>query len=220
MTSSDLKSASRTPIRARAQSKPFSLVILLAAIALVTWLSPADRVLGNLVKLVYLHGAIIQIALLTLVAAGLLGLAFLIWRRPAFVAWSQAVERTAFILWVLYVVTSAVSMARAWGGIAWFEPRWVFGLQMLVIIPVMQLAGLLLQDRRLVAGLNLAVALIMLFLRWRANLVLHPLDPIGASSSLAIKVAYYLLVLLMFLTAVQLSRWLVQAPAASSDQAA
>jgi len=216
MSSSDPKPATQAPALARAQTNLLSLVILIAAIALVTWLSPADRVLGNLVKLVYLHGAIIQIALLALVAAGLLGLAFLVWPRPALVAWSQAVERAAFILWILYVVTSAVSMARAWGGIAWFEPRWVFGLQMLVIIPVMQLAGLLLQDPRLAAGLNLAVALIMLFLRWRANLVLHPLDPIGASSSLAIKGAYYLLVLLVFLTAVQLSRWLLR----SSDQPA
>ena len=216
MSSSDPKPATQAPALARAQTNLLSLVILIAAIALVTWLSPADRVLGNLVKLVYLHGAIIQIALLALVAAGLLGLAFLIWPRPALVAWSQAIERAAFILWILYVVTSAVSMARAWGGIAWFEPRWVFGLQMLVIIPVMQLAGLLLQDPRLAAGLNVAVALIMLFLRWRANLVLHPLDPIGASSSLAIKGAYYLLVLLVFLTAVQLSRWLLR----SSDQPA
>ena len=216
MSSSDPKPATQAPILARAQTNLLSLVILVATIALVTWLSPADRVLGNLVKLVYLHGAIIQIALLALVAAGLLGLAFLVWPRPALVAWSQAVERTGFILWILYVATSAASMARAWGGIAWFEPRWVFGLQMLVIIPVMQLAGLLLQDRRLAAGLNLAVALIMLFLRWRANLVLHPLDPIGASSSLAIKGAYYLLVLLVFLTAVQLSRWLLR----SSDQPA
>jgi len=216
MSSSDPKPATQAPALARAQTNLLSLVILVAAIALVTWLSPADRVLGNLVKLVYLHGAIIQIALLALVAAGLLGLAFLVWPRPALVAWSQAVERAAFILWILYVVTSAVSMARAWGGIAWFEPRWVFGLQMLVIIPVMQLAGLLLQDPRLAAGLNLAVALIMLFLRWRANLVLHPLDPIGASSSLAIKGAYYLLVLLVFLTAVQLSRWLLR----PSDQPA
>jgi len=46
--------------------------------------------------------------------------------------------------------------------------------------------------------------------------VLHPLDPIGASSSVAIKVAYYLLVLLVFLTAVQLSRWLLR----PSDQPA
>lgn len=210
MRLTDLKLLTQSPTPARRRTLQGSLLILLTAIALVTWLSPADQVLGNLVKLIYLHGAIIQIALLALVVAGLLGLAFLVWRRPALVAWSQAIERTAFILWVLYVVTSAISMVRAWGGIAWFEPRWVFGLQMLVIIPVLQLAGLLLQEQRLVAGLNLAAALIMLFLRWRASLVLHPLDPIGASSSLAIKASYDLLLLLVFLTAVQLSRWLVQ----------
>jgi hypothetical protein len=210
----------RPPTSVQTPAIKRSLLILLAALALVTWLAPADRVLGNLVKLVYLHGAIIQVALLALLTAGFLGLSFLIWPRPVLLVWSQATERTAFILWILYVVTSAASMARAWGGIAWFEPRWVFGLQMLVIIPVLQLAGLLLQDKRLAAGLNLATALIMLFLRWRASLVLHPLDPIGASSSLAIKVAYALLLLLVFLTAVQLTRWLAQAPATSPDQAA
>jgi len=183
-----------------------SLVVLIAGIILVAWLAPADRVLGNLVKLVYVHGAIIQVALLTFAVAGVLGAVYLISKREVFYEWSQAAERAGLLVWVLYILTSAVTTILAWGGIAWFEPRWIFGLQVLVLAPAIHLGGSLMQNRRLLALLNVVVALVILFLLSRADLILHPPNPVGDSSSATIKLSYNLLLVLCGLVAVQVAR--------------
>ncbi|HJW83997.1 MAG TPA: hypothetical protein VJ754_06805, partial [Anaerolineae bacterium] len=123
-----------------------SLLILAAAIVLVALASPPDQTLGDLVKVVYVHGAVIQVALVTFVSAGLAGLAYLATGRAAFYEWSQALERAGLVLWIPYVVTSLVTMVQAWGGIAWFEPRWVFALQILIAAPLTQAAGALIKN--------------------------------------------------------------------------
>jgi heme exporter protein C len=182
-----------------------SLAVLIVAIILVAWFSPADKTLGDLVKLVYVHGAIVQVALLTFGVAGVLGLGYLTFGRAALYEWSQAAERTGIVLWVLYVVTSATVMKLAWGGIAWSEPRWVLGIQVMVVAPVVHLGGSLMQNRRITALLNAAVAGLILFLLYRARVVLHPLDPIGTSPSTAIKVSYDVLLVLWVLVAAQMA---------------
>ena len=183
-----------------------SLAVLAGIIAIVAWLSPADKVLGDLVKLVYVHGAIIQVSLLTFVSAGLLGAAYLLADRVELYEWSQALERAGLVLWVLYVLTSAASMILAWGGIAWFEPRWIFAIQILIIAPLVHFGGMLLQSRRVSAFLNAAMAGIILFLLSQARLVMHPLSPVSSSPTAGIKLAYYLLLVLWAVAAVQLAR--------------
>ncbi|OGO41673.1 MAG: hypothetical protein A2Z04_04310 [Chloroflexi bacterium RBG_16_57_9] len=185
-----------------------SLAVLLGVISLVAWLSPADKVLGDLVKLVYVHGAIIQVALFVFALAGLLGAAYLVTERAKFFEWSQALERTGILLWVLYILTSAVVMTRAWGGISWGEPRWIFGLQILVVAPIVHLGGILIQSRRVSAFLNVAMAGIIVFLLAQAQLILHPLNPVAASPNVEIKMSYNLLLTLWALTALQLARGL------------
>lgn len=183
-----------------------SLVALMAAIALAAWLSPADKILGDLVKLVYVHGAIIQVALATFALAGLSGAGYLLTDRVAFYAWSQALERTGLVLWVLYILTSVITMARAWGSIAWGEPRWIFGLQILIVAPVVHLGGMLMQSRRVSAFLNVLMGGIVLVLLSQARLILHPLNPVAASPTAEIHLSYNLLLVLWALAALQLAR--------------
>ena len=183
-----------------------SLLVLAAAIVLVALASPPDQTLGALVKIVYVHGAVIQVALATFVSAGLAGLAYLATGQAAFYEWSQALERAGMVLWVPYVVTSVVTMVQAWGGIAWFEPRWVFALQILIAAPLTQVAGALMKNPRLSALLNAGMAGLIVFLSSQARLIMHPPNPVGESDSAAIKIAYYLMLVLWALAAVQLAR--------------
>ncbi len=99
-------------------------------------------------------------------------------------------------------------MVRAWGGISWGEPRWMFGLQILVVAPVVHLGGALIQSRRVSALLNVAMAGIILFLLAQARLILHPLNPVAASPDVEIKMSYNILLVLWALVALQIARGL------------
>ena len=54
-----------------------SLLVLAVAALALAWAAPSDVTLAGTSKVVYLHGALVWTALLTLTAAGVLGLAAL-----------------------------------------------------------------------------------------------------------------------------------------------
>lgn len=183
-----------------------SMIFLAAAIGFVAWLAPAEKTLGEAVKFVYVHGAVIRVTLLAFVVSAGLGLIFLITRRVACSDWSQTVARTALVMWLAYVATSYVATMLTWGGIPSFEPRWIFTFQVLVLAPVFHLVGVWLKDRRIAALLNVALAALVLWLLSQAQLVLHPLDPIGTATTPAIRDFYAVLLVLCALFAAQLAR--------------
>lgn len=198
--------------------KPSSLtnmrttLLALGALVLITgivaWLSPRDRVLGDLVKLIYVHGALIRVAILTFAASGLLGVVFLALPRQPLLDWSQASARAAFVLWILYWLSSVLSMQLAWGGIAWSEPRFIVTTPVLIAAPAVQLGTWLVGNQRFTAFANALLAGVIIFSLTRAHLILHPLDPVGQSPSTEIRVAYYIIVTLTALIAWQLTRLL------------
>lgn len=179
----------------------------------VIWLSPADRTLGNLVKLIYVHGALIRVGLLAFAASGLLGAAYLALPQPGLLDWSQAVARAGIFVWVLYWISSVLSMQLAWGGIAWSEPRFVVTTPVLVAAPAVQMGTWLVGNRRFTAFANALLAGVIVFTLSRAHLILHPLDPIGQSPSIQVRVAYYLILLFTALATWQLARLLRESKA-------
>jgi hypothetical protein len=168
---------------------------LLAGLGLVLlallWLSPAERTLGQIVKLVYLHGALVRTAMVFFTISLPVNLVALFGGRNAWLAWGQALIWTAVTIWLLHTLFSTITTYAAWGVfIAWFEPRTRFTFTVaavgLLIIVIAHLVG---DDRFsalafvLLAGLTLALAP-------RLGAIQHPLDAIGSSSSNAIR-AYY-----------------------------
>ena len=96
----------------------------LAALAILFILSPSEKTLGDVVKLVYLHGALVRTGLLAFSIAGILGAIALASGRSWAIEWGRAVGHAALIVWVLYAVSSMVVTYLAWGvAIAWGEPR-------------------------------------------------------------------------------------------------
>ncbi len=168
---------------------------LLAGLGLVLlallWLSPAERTLGQIVKLVYLHGALVRTAMVFFTISLPVNLVALFGGRNAWLAWGKALTWTAVTIWLFHTLFSTITTYAAWGVfIAWFEPRTRFTFTVaavgLLIIVIAHLVG---DDRFsalafvLLAGLTLALAP-------RLGAVQHPLDAIGSSSSNAIR-AYY-----------------------------
>jgi hypothetical protein len=63
---------------------PFVVIISLTLGVVLIWLSPEDRALGSLLKLVYLHSALITAGLSLFTAAGLVSLISLLRRSSGF----------------------------------------------------------------------------------------------------------------------------------------
>jgi hypothetical protein len=218
-------------------------IALLALLAALLWLSPAEATLGNVVKIVYAHGAAQRVAMYLYIVAGALGIAALVLSlrgaqfatkqhlhrtqvpvspTPSEIAsqktltmtlstWSCAVMETALVFWAIQFVVSLPAQVLAWGGISWTEPRVLSALWVLVFTVLVYMVAVWVGDARwmpIAAIANAAIALILL--RGAVN-ILHPIDPILGSESLAIKIFYAAIVLttgaLAILFARDRARW-------------
>ncbi len=186
-----------------------SLAVLLGLLALLLILLPPEQTLGAVVKVVFLHGALVRTGLLLFAFGGLLGLATLVWERPDLQAWTLAIQETAVLLWIAYALSSMVATKLAWGQwIAWDEPRVRASINVLWFC----IAALLLVrwvDNRTFTGLaNLAVAIMAWVLIRGASLVRHPFNPIGDSTSSAYGWFFIAIGATVFFIAAQVARWL------------
>jgi hypothetical protein len=182
--------------------------VWLIALAALLILSPSEKTLGDVVKLVYLHGALVRTGLLAFTAAGALGLAALLAHSDRVARWGEAVGHTALVVWTAYVLSSMVVTYLAWGvAIAWGEPRVRASAHIFLAAVAFWVLAYLIQDRRATAALNAVLAVLAWVLVRSAGVVIHPVDPIGGSASVAIKVFYAGIVLCVMLLATELAMW-------------
>jgi hypothetical protein len=188
---------------------PISILALVGLCAVLLWLIPAEQTLGNIIKVIFLHGALVEVGLLVFAAAGLVGLAYLVWRTEALARWSLALQKTGVVLWIVYALSSMVSTKLAWGQwIAWDEPR-VRASALVLGFSILCLLFVIWVDNRIFTALtNIAVAGVSWYLVKGANILRHPFDPIGTSSSDRYRLFFALLLVLVLLLAVQLTLWL------------
>jgi hypothetical protein len=158
--------------------------------ALLIWAAPAERTLGQVVKLVFLHGALVRSCMLGFLAAGLLALAWLVRRHDALMRWLTAVQRATALVWLLYLFSSMIVTYLAWGElIAWGEPR----VRSTIYVTLL-LAAVLTAEWAPAPGVralaNLFLAAGALYLIGSTGVIRHPLNPIGTSPSAAIRLSY------------------------------
>lgn len=190
-------------------------VAWLAALVALLILSPSEKTLGDVVKLVYLHGALVRTGLLAFTVAGVLGVAALITRRECTLRWSEAVGHAALVVWTLYILSSMVVTYLAWGvAIAWSEPRVRASAHIFLAAVAFWVLAYLIQDKRATATLNALLAPLAWALVQNAGVVIHPVDPIGGSASVAIQVFYAGIVLCVILLTAELAAWFERRAAA------
>nr|NIV39568.1 hypothetical protein [Anaerolineae bacterium] len=116
---------------------PVLAVVLFALLLLWVVLAPSETRLGNLVKLVFVHGALVWSGLLAFTIAGALGLVSLAARHllgaiapaarthaPVLYRGAASAGLAALIVWIAYVISSMAVTGLTWGQvIAWDEPR-------------------------------------------------------------------------------------------------
>ena len=202
------------------------LPLLAAAllVLLLVWvvLAPSESRLGDLVKLVFVHGALVWSGLLAFTVAGVLGLVSLaVGHLPRLVApaaqrraaaWYRGTEAAglaALIIWVATVLSSMAVTGLTWGQlIAWNEPRvQATGLILLAALVLLVVARLV-ANHDFTAIVSVLMGIVPWILVQRAGVIRHPVDPIGGSESTAIQYFYLLILLTITGLALTLIAWL------------
>ncbi len=192
---------------------PLLAVSLLVLLVIWVLLSPSDTRLGDLVKLVYVHGALVWTGLLTFSVAGLLGLVALVARRSIWYRGTQSAGLAALVVWCVYVISAMAVTGLTWGQVvAWHEPR--VQATGLILVAALLLFGVtrLVKQRDFTALVNLIMGIVPWVLVRRAEVIRHPVDPIGGSGSAAIQNYYWLIVFTVAGLATTLVVWLWTRP--------
>ncbi len=179
---------------------------ILAVAAILIWLAPVEQALGAGIKIVYVHVALVWAGMLWLLFAGVLGLARLATDRWGLSSWLDIVGRVGFGLYALATAVSLWAEVVNWGGILWEEPRTRAMLSVLAAAIIVQVLHTWQPTRpRVQAALHVALAAFLLVETQTAGLVFHPADPIGASTSTAIRLTFYSLFVLFLIAALWLT---------------
>jgi hypothetical protein len=203
--------------RARNRILPAIGITLMAVLAVWLVLAPAESRLGDLVKLVYVHGALVWTGLLAFTVAGLLGLLALAvryvfgWGERA-MTWyrgTQAAGLAALIIWVVYSLSAILVTGLTWGQwVAWNEPRVRATGMILVAALALTLVARLVDHRDFTAGVNVLMGIAPWIAVSAAEAIRHPVNPIGGSGSAVIQISYLLIQLTVLGLALSFVAWL------------
>lgn len=164
--------------------------------ALILVLMPPEKIIGQVIKLVYLHGALSRAGMIGFWAAGLLAAVYLIRPGAALLRWSQALLLSGWSYWTAHFLVSIPATRLTWGPwVAWGEPRVTMTLQLIAAGFIIIAVARLLDHARFTATANLLLAVAVLLLVERTGVLRHPLDPIGESPSTTLRLIYLLLLM-------------------------
>ena len=169
-------------------------LFLLAAI-LLTLSVPEEATLGNGIKIVAVHVALIWAGMLGLIAAGIVGTIVLIRPNQPLQLWMNDIATVALLIFALGVGTSLIAEIINWGGIAWNEPRTGANLNLLALAIVLQVGGSWFGGVRLRAATNLGLAIAVVWTTLITDVQLHPSGAVSSSSSTNIQFTFYALTL-------------------------
>lgn len=104
----------------RSVSPRVTIPILALLALLLVWLLPEEQTLEWVIRLVFMHGALVRAGLILFAGAGVLGVLYLVRRQPGVYGWLVAFQQAAVIMWVVYEISSTAVTYLSWGEwIAW-----------------------------------------------------------------------------------------------------
>ncbi len=175
----------------RFAKRRFAALLCIALAAIILILMPLEKTLGQVIKIVYLHGALSRAGMIGLLAAGVTGILYLITRRAALAAWTRGLLLSGWIFWVAHFIVSMPATRLTWGPwIAWGEPRVTMTLQLIAAGLVVLLISWLVKDDRFTAAAAALLAFAVGWLAFATGVLRHPLDPIGSSPSATLQLIY------------------------------
>ncbi len=192
------------------------ILLNLGLIVLAVAFGPVENTLGASVRLVYLHGAWVEVGKYAFGLAALAGLVGLLpfrfqaaqstqtmQRRGQ--ALSQALGRSGLFFWLTYLPMSLLVMQATWGGYFFEEPRWRVPLEFGVVGALLQGGLYLLNSPRLACLANLVYGAALWVVLGGLTNVLHPDSPIFNSGSVRIEIYFIVLLALTFFLGAQIT---------------
>ena len=173
-----------------------ALVVIAAAAAMIVWLAPAERTMGDGIRPVYVHVALIWTGMFGMLAAGLLGLALALSSRTDVGEWMDAVGWVTLGFLAAALIASFAAQTVNWNGIFLDEPRMQMSIRVLAVFLIVQIANRWLPWSRVRGLVMAASSAIMLAAMRFSPLVLHPKDPISTASSASVQLTFALLFVL------------------------
>lgn len=178
---------------------------LIVALAVIVWLAPNEKTLGEGIKSIYVHVTLTWTGMFGLTVAGLLGLVTLANGSQRIDAWAQTIGWVALALFAAGLIMSLVAAQVNWNGIFWAEPRTAAAMQIVAVALVAQILSTWVRWIRLRGFLHVAVAAFMTWMMLRTQLVLHPRSPIVTSDSTGIQATFAAL----FVLCLAVAAWVV-----------
>lgn len=184
-------------------------LVLVAVFVLGVWLAPDEAMLGDSIKTVYIHVALIWTGMLFLGLAGAAGVVVALLDSAPLARPMRLMAHTGAVFFAAGTVASVVAQQATWGGIFWAEPRNRAVLQIIALTVIIVALHAWPIPRRLSGVLFTGLAIFMFWALQAAPLMMHPRDPISPSDSSGIRVAFFGLTALCVAGAVWLTaiRW-------------
>ncbi len=185
---------------------PLALIITLFTGSMLVILSPEDKVLGPVLKLIYLHGALVTAGLSLFTAAGLVSLISL-FRSRMNLKMLFAIEKTAVIFWVGATIIGDLTSVLAWGGINPGEPRFAATIIITLVSTGVYFISTSIDDHKIISLLGIGLAVSVWAIMGSAGKILHPDNPFGASEP-SIRNFFFLISLVFLAASVLTVRWI------------
>ena len=184
------------------RTERFLLLGLIVLIVVVTLLGPAEKSLGTVARIIYIHGALVWVAILTFAVAALLGILALVLRTETMHRWCRAAGRTALLFWVGYLPLSMWAARAAWGRVFLQDPSFQRAFRILAVAIIVQVIIWLRPRPNWVgSALNIVPFAFLFYQQAIANQFMHPDSPIRNADSSLIQVYFYFLTGLCILLA-------------------
>ncbi|MCZ7380589.1 MAG: hypothetical protein O8C64_03315 [Candidatus Methanoperedens sp.] len=184
---------------------PVSLIVTLFIGIVLIYFSPSDSQLGQVIKLIYLHGALIFTGLFLFAVLGFVSIASIF--RNSLKDLLLDIERTAIVFWLSAAIVGNIASELAWGGIYWNEPR----LKVVIIISLISLSVYFLStasgNDKIKSVLGIALSSLVFLLILGAGKIMHPVNPFGASDS-SIRFFFGIITLVFLIISIQMVHWL------------
>ena len=185
---------------------PTALAFTLFIGLLLVLISPEEKELGAIMKLIYLHGALITSGLSLFTAAGIVGIISLFKRRVNF-RLLFAIEKTALIFWIAATIIGDTTSVFAWGGIFPSEPRFAATIIIALVSAGVYFVSTAIDNPKIISFLGIGLALSVWALMGSAGKILHPDNPFGASEP-SIRIFFFMITLVFLAASVLMVRWM------------
>jgi len=186
-------------------------ILALLATAGLAAIGPQEKILGNSVRIIYLHGAWALTAEAVLGLSAAAGLSGILFRVEALQRWSAALGYTGLFFWITYLPLSLWAMQANWNGLFLAEPRFRVAVIFSITGILLQVSLALLARPVITSLFNLLFFTALAIALSQASFVMHPPpSPIFNSGNLSLEAFFIFVILLNLFAAYFMTRWWLQ----------